>query len=130
VQADVSYRTREVNPFGSSRAREPFEVLDLRVPKEAADVSRRVTDAQLAVLRKFGVELPKETPRGDAGKMLDSLFGRRKKDLCTFKQARVLARAGLRTNLSFAEASAAITALANSRWVASPSVLEQWGPHK
>ena len=129
VQADVAYRTQKVDPFGAPKHRQPFEVLGMKVPTEAADVSRRATQAQMDVLKRYGIDLPKVTSRQDASSLLGALFARRKKDLCTYKQARALARAGLRTNLYFEDAKAAMDALVASKWTVTPEIWEQWGKH-
>lgn len=129
VQADVAYRTQKVDPFGAPKHRQPFEVLGMEVPTDAADVSQRATKTQMDVLKKYGIDLPKVTSRSDASKLLGALFSRRKKDLCTYKQARALARAGLRTNLYFADAKKAMDALVESKWHVTPEIWEQWGKH-
>jgi superfamily II DNA or RNA helicase len=126
VRADLDYRTQEVNPF-SGRSGEAFEILGMKRPTEAADVSQRMTAAQDGLLKKHGVELPKVTARTDASRLIGAMFKRRDRNLCTYKQARILARAGLRTNLYFEDARKAIDALAANKWQSNDEIWEQWG---
>jgi len=58
--------------------------------------------------------------RGQAEAALDAIRARRDRGLCTFKQAKVLARAGLNPDVTFERASAAI----------SPDLADTWGTRR
>lgn len=117
MTASASYRTFQRDPFK-----------ELGVDGEVGeDRGPRATEKQLAAIVNAGLQLPKLPSRREAGRILDELTNRRRKGLCSIKQMRQLARRGLRTDLSFAEARAAMDALAANDWRMSAEIAERWG---
>jgi len=113
IRADVAYRARQVDPFGIVSG-------DTAGP--------RATVGQLSYLEGLRVDLRGHVPsRSEASKLIDEVKDRRRRGLCTYKQARVLAKHGLRTDLEFKDASAAIDAVAAAGWKATPAIHQRWG---
>lgn len=115
--ADVHYRRMEVDPF---------EELDL----DTVDADRRgprASERQASVLAKAGIKGAHALSKREAAKLLDELTRRRQRGLCTIKQMRALRKAGLRGDLSFEEARAAMDALVANRWRVTPEMAERWG---
>lgn len=116
VRAQVAFRAQQVDPFGIVRA-------DSKGP--------RASEAQIRYLRSLGVD-PKDlrTPpsKREASKLIDRLQSRRKRDLCTYKQARLLAKYGLPTELTFAAAREAIDAIAANGWKAPADLVARYQP--
>lgn len=116
--ADVRYRKSTVDPFAELGIDED--------PKRAR--GPRATPAQIDALARAGWTLTeKQFSRAQAADALDALAARRRNGLCSIKQMRVLSRAGVRTDLSFAEAGEAITALKASNWRVTSEIAERWG---
>jgi superfamily II DNA or RNA helicase len=103
IQARVGYRARTVDPF---------EVLGV----EASANGPRATEKQLAFLKRNGLDLSGTPSKRQASKLIDRLIGRRQRGLCTWKQARLLARHGLPPDVSFEDASRAISAIGDNGW--------------
>ena len=82
------------------------------------------TERQVDFLARHGVRLPASSLRRQASAAIDLVQSR---GLCSVKQARVLRRADLRTDLSKGEATAAIDALAAAGWQATPEIQRRWG---
>lgn len=105
ARAEAVYRTRTVNVFG--------EVLgDLHAPSGGP----RATTGQFEYLKKLGVPVQERPSIGEAKAMLDALTSRRKRGLCTYKQAALLAKYGEDVNVSFEQASAIITEIKDRGW--------------
>lgn len=117
LTADVRYR---------KRLRDPFEELgvDGEVGEERGP---RATERQLQAIQRSGLELPKTPSIREAGRIMDELTNRRRKGLCSIRQMRQLARFGLRTDLSFEVAKAAMSALEANDWRMSPDIAERFG---
>ena len=103
----TNVRTEEVDPFG---------ILDI-VPELARGwtYNRTASDKQLALLDKMGVPI-KEYTAAEASQIIGEVINRRSKNMCTFKQAKLLSRFGYRTDTTFAEAKTIIDALAKNNW--------------
>ena len=74
---------------------------------------------QKNLLSKFGVEADylQSLSRGQAGKLLDDLFQRRKNGLATYKQMRILRKWGItQGTVTFTQASEAISYLKTNEW--------------
>lgn len=117
LRAEAAYRAQIVDPFA--------------IVGPAGD-ALVASHAQLDYLQKLGVpekELSRyqQASRQDVSKLINELQRRRREGLCSYKQARTLAKYGLRTDLGFTEASRAITAIANAGWRATPEVVATWG---
>jgi hypothetical protein len=114
IKAQVAYQAQIVDPFGGAFA--------------AREAGPRCTVKQADYLRALGVDVSKYTPsRREAATFLDRIADRRRKGLCSYKQAKVLLRAGLSPDLSFGEARQAIDALAAGGWRATPDMVRRWG---
>lgn len=68
----------------------------------------------------------RETVRTASAKIL-AVTRRRREGLCTLKQAKVLARAGLNPDLTFDAARDALDALSQNRWRVTPDMAARWG---
>ena len=112
IRAEVAYRAQQIDPFGV-------------VCREEGP---RATDAQIDYLRKLKVDLGGYKPsRREASKLIDTIKQRRQKGLCTYAQAKLLAKHGLSPDLSFDDARKAIDAIAANRWTTPRWVYEQFG---
>ncbi len=87
------------------------------------------TAAQRAQLVTLGV--PEDDVRNlssdQAHRMVDKLVMRRRAGLCTYKQARLLARNGLRSDLKFEEARVTIDALVANKWRPTADLTTRYG---
>lgn len=98
----------------------PFDLFDMVPQREPGwHKGKPATARQAETLMKFGV--PEKQIAGlsfcQASQMVGELIGRRQRGLCSFKQARTLARYGYETaNMGFAEASQKMNALAANGW--------------
>lgn len=108
--AKATYRTQIVDPFAV------WDVLPKREP--GWHKGRRPTPKQLAYLEKIGVveNTRERLSFWEASQLIDSAIQRRQKDFCTYKQAAILRRYGLPTEISFTEASRLIDRLAANGW--------------
>lgn len=117
-QAQVAYSAKFVDPFGI-------------MPKDGGRWGahdEQASEAQVEFLRKLGVDKIDRAPnKRQAGKLISELKMRRVKGLCTFKQARLLAKNGLRHDLSFVQAGEAITELAGNGWRVTPDMRVRYG---
>ncbi|MBL8600330.1 MAG: DEAD/DEAH box helicase family protein [Myxococcales bacterium] len=109
--APVAYGVTEVDPFSGLDA-----ILGLVVIRRP-DVEEweAPTDGQIGALMNAGYD-PGGLDRKTASQVLDKIFARRDRGLCSLKQARILSRHGLRHDLSFEDARAALDQLASNRW--------------
>lgn len=116
IKAKVAYSTRNVDPFA---------FLGLRRNGYGGPASEK----QLRFLRNMGVDLEPDTGRYEASAMIDRLQRRRSKNLCSYKQARLLARYGLPDDMLFADARTAIDAIASDeggKWKCPEWVVERF----
>ena len=113
IKAQVAYSTRNVDPFTFLGIEE----------KGGGGVA---SQKQLRFLRNMGVDVDERVARYDASKMIDKLQRRRAKKLCSYKQARLLARHGLPGDLSFDDARTAIDAIAQNNWKAPKWLFERF----
>lgn len=105
VQADVAYIARQVDPFAA-------------LGLQPVDFGPPVSQQQLAFLKNAFKLKPEELPqtKWGASRLIDSLKGRQKKNLCTYRQAVTLSKYGLERDLSFSEAKEALDELAQNGW--------------
>lgn len=103
VTAKAAYRSTEVNPF---------DVFDMKPNKARGwDRAKQLSQKQKDYLRKIGVDPEKHTYT-EGKQILDEVSRRRDEGLCTYKQAKVLAKHGKPTDVTFEEASRIIDGLA------------------
>ena len=108
VRADVNYRKKTIDPF---------DALDLEPSKEYSNLNiKPLTVGQQGWLERCGFDTT-ELSDLEQRRILRELVRRKRKDLCTPKQAAVLKRYGYETrNLSMSDASARLDALARNNW--------------
>jgi len=95
---------------------DPFDVLHLDPVKSRGwDAGRQLTEKQRSLLAKQGIN-PDRVSFAEARQLISEIFRRWDGKLCSFKQAKVLRKYGYDTEVSFAEASATIDALARNGW--------------
>lgn len=106
--ARVNYSTRVISPF---------DAFDLQPVKERGwDNQKKLSEKQLAVLRKQGVNADK-MPYAQAKQLLNTMFQRWENKLATLKQCQLLKKHGYEVKyLSMADASKLISQLAANNW--------------
>jgi hypothetical protein len=99
---------------------DPFDVLALEpVRARGWDQGRQLTEKQRSLLAKQGIN-PENVSFSEGRQLIAEIFRRWDGKLCSFKQAKVLRKYGYDTQVSFAEASATIDALARNGWRCVP----------
>lgn len=101
---------------------DPFDALGVR-PRAGRWGGAPMTDKQISILDKNGIPW-KDLDRGQASQVIDKIFARREKGLCTLKQAKQLMRFGIQPDVTFEQASQIMTALAQARWRPSLAQME------
>lgn len=108
---------------------DPFDVLHLDPVKPRGwDNVKQLTEKQRSLLAKQGIN-PDGISFSQGKQLISEIFRRWDGKLCSFKQAKVLRKYGYGTEVSFAEASATIDALAKNNWrkpVAAPQGDPSW----
>lgn len=108
---------------------DPFDVLHLDPVKPRGwDNVKQLTEKQRSLLAKQGIN-PDNLSFSQGKQLISEIFRRWDGKLCSFKQAKVLRKYGYGTEVSFAEASATIDALAKNGWrkpVAAPQGDPSW----
>ncbi|HEY9173796.1 MAG TPA: DEAD/DEAH box helicase [Verrucomicrobiae bacterium] len=108
---------------------DPFDVLHLDPVKPRGwDNVKQLTEKQRSLLAKQGIN-PDNLSFAQGKQLISEIFRRWDGKLCSFKQAKVLRKYGYGTEVSFAEASATIDALARNGWrkpVAAPQGDPSW----
>lgn len=100
---------------------DPFDVLHLDPVKPRGwDNVKRLTEKQRSLLAKQGIN-PDPLSFSQGKQLISEIFRRWDGKLCSFKQAKVLRKYGYDTEVSFAEASATIEALAKNDWKRPPT---------
>ena len=101
----------------TSTLKDPFVVLGVEPWVERGwNKGRQPTENQLATLERAGVEVENVKTFTQASQLIDTLIKRRGNQQCTFKQAKLLARYGYPTDMTFDDARGAIDALAANNW--------------
>jgi superfamily II DNA or RNA helicase len=112
LQAQVQYTVREFNPF---------DVLHLSHTKDDEWSERFggkiASEKQIAALKKFKVDLPKDCTSHQASRLLGACIVRSKKGLASYGQVKVLTKFGIPAiNVSFRHASEMIEAVKANGW--------------
>lgn len=110
--ATARFRTVEIDPFSILGA----------VARPGRWGGMPVTDRQAEMLDRVGIDVS-AYDRGQASELISRIIDRRQAGLCSYKQARLLAKAGLNPDVPFDVASAAIDELARNRWRAPESLM-------
>jgi superfamily II DNA or RNA helicase len=130
-RADVRERERQqAHVIAAAKyrmvTRDPFAELGIDTsPKDES--GPRATEPMIAAITRSGLMLDKVPSVKEAKKILDELTNRRRRGLCTIKQARLLRTKGLRDDLSFDEARDAMNLLAGNDWRVSAELAERFG---
>ena len=93
------------------------------------DNCRQLTEKQRSLLAKQGIN-PDGISFSQGKQLIAEIFRRWDGKLCSFKQAKVLRKYGYGTEVSFAEASATIDALAKNGWQRQPMQVAATVPTK
>lgn len=106
--AKVKYSAKSINPF---------DVFDIQPVRERGwDNGRTLSEKQRALLSRQGVD-PDTLPYAQGRQVLNTMFDRWKKKLCTLKQADLLTKHGIECkDMTMDRASKIITAIANNGW--------------
>jgi superfamily II DNA or RNA helicase len=115
AKAETAYRKTVVDPFGC---------ID-----EADRHGSPASSGQIDCLRSFGAQIDESnlpTSR-QASKMIDKLVDRRRRGLATYKQAKLLRKHDLTTDIPIREASQVIDALAANGWRVTPQLRAKYG---
>ena len=107
LKAQAEWQAKTVNPF---------DVLQITPRAERGwERGKQLSEKQRAVLLKQGID-PDGRPYHECKQVLDEIFGRWDRGLCSFKQANVLKRYGYPPDLSRSDAHTVLDALARNRW--------------
>jgi type I site-specific restriction endonuclease len=105
--ANAKFSTHSVDPF------DVFQVQPARA--RGWDSGRTLSEKQRSLLTKQGID-PDSLPYAQAKQIIGEIISRWDKNLCSFKQAKILKRYGYDVNVTFEEASKRIDALKNNNW--------------
>jgi superfamily II DNA or RNA helicase len=95
----------------------PFDIMDIAPKREPAwHKGRKPSDAMKEVLSNAGVPVTDKTSWWEAHLVIEEIVSRRKKGLCTFKQAKWLEKHGYSGQTSFKECQKIINAWAANGW--------------
>jgi superfamily II DNA or RNA helicase len=111
VKVKAQYSTSSLNPF---------DLLDIAPPRAVANVKAPPTDRQVEWLQQQGVDTAGMSQE-EAGVLVGELKRRYGNNQCSFKQAKILAKRGLSTEVTRTEAKAMIDEIAQK---------EGWGQPK
>lgn len=119
ITAQARYQTTKVNPF------DVFDIVPNREP--GWHKGRKPTPKMAAYLVKCGLAEKDiaELSFAKAGQLIGEINSRRDKGLCTYKQAKLLAKYGESTDVGFSEASQRIDAIARNGWKPLPKTEQQ-----
>jgi len=94
----------------------PFDILHLE-PQRARgwDIGKPISEKMDSFLQKQGINTDKLNYT-EAKQIIGEIIGRRDKDQCTFKMAKILRKHGLPTNVKFQQAKEWIDAIAQNGW--------------
>jgi hypothetical protein len=101
------------------RAVSAFEVLDVPLVRSRgvfASIPPTTKQRTLLMGNGFSASDLATMSSREASQVIDAIMKRRRDNLCSVKQAKVLAKYGERTDVSFAEASRIIDAIAKNGW--------------
>lgn len=120
IQVGARYAVQDISPFGLLETRDPGRI--------GADASAK----QRELLSRWGVQVDPGKPlsQRQASAIIGKLIERREKGMCTYKQARLLAKHGLRSDVPFDTASKIITYLSDNGWRATPQLLAKYGARR
>tara|TARA_R110002073_G_scaffold299012_2_gene465811 strand:+ start:18775 stop:20328 length:1554 start_codon:yes stop_codon:yes gene_type:complete len=106
ITAKVTYQARELNPF---------DVLQISMPKNVWMGAKPLTGNQKSMLERNGISVS-NVDHHTQRVLFKELVRRRKQNLCTYKQAKLLQKHGYTGKETFTEASKIIDKLAANNW--------------
>jgi len=113
VVARVKYTTTAINPF---------DLFDLKpVQMRGWDEGKHLSEKQCNLLRRQGLN-PDDYNYAEGRQLINNLFFRWDKKLCTLKQAAALKKRGLPVNITMKQASVLLDALSQNHWKRTPEV--------
>ncbi len=107
IVAKAAFKMKSVDPF------DVFDIVPAREP--AWHRGRKPTERMASAIEKMGIDTSRMT-FWQAHEILEEAGKRRAKNLCTFKQAKILRKHGFSSDVSFADASATIDKIVASGW--------------
>lgn len=111
VKAQASYSKKSIDPF------DVFEITPRREPGWFK--GKPLTPKMNSMLENAGIDT-KHLTFAQGKQLIGEICARREKNLCSYKQAKTLAKYGERTDVGFKEASALIDAIAKNGWKPLP----------
>lgn len=108
-----------------SFVRDPFAILGLDTP--AVTDGRKATKKQRAELIALGLDEKFDVSAKAAPQIKKELMDRKRRGLCSLKQARELAKRGLRTDLTHAETNYVFDVFKATGWETTPELAEKYG---
>jgi superfamily II DNA or RNA helicase len=122
-RAEHQRRIRSVGVFYEAPRLDINDLLDAVTDAgDGGDTSNPASLKQVLTLRGAGLEVPDAISKHAASALFNVLEKRRAAGLCTIKQARRLRSYGLRDDVSFADASQALDAIASNGWRPPPAL--------
>jgi superfamily II DNA or RNA helicase len=116
VKAQAKFTCKIVDPF------DVFDLAPLREPPWLR--GRKPSEAMTGILERAGIGTENLT-YSQAKRLIGGVIDRRKKGLCTFRQARTLARHGLPMDVTFSVADEALGELSRNNWHVTDSLRER-----
>lgn len=135
ARKDVAQKKLRANVIAHARSSrwevDPFDAFGITAPRTSyAGQPARPDQVERLVQKGIKPEDAARMGRSEATALIGEMNRRFKAGLCTLKQARVLARAGLRTDVSFADAGFLITNLAGNSWRPTEWMRAEWSPRR
>lgn len=114
IQARATFRRTKIDPF------QALDVVPINRPGYYR--KKEATQGQKELLLKFKLEQDEiaNLDRWNASQLIGQLIERRRKNLCSYKQAKLLAKFGERTDVPFEYASERIDKIAKNGWKPLP----------
>jgi superfamily II DNA or RNA helicase len=108
IIATAKFGTKNVNPF---------DVFDISPTREPGWFKgKRPTERMVAMLEKAGIADAAKKSFWECKQLIGEMVKRRERGLCSYKQAKILAKYGYDGSQSFQEASGIIDRLAKNNW--------------
>lgn len=117
-QREKLRQIRGKTTYTVGKAVDPFAVMDIKPARVPGwHQGKPATEAQIATLKKFGIEPPKDIGLSHASQLIDEAISRARNGKPSFKQAKILKRFGFNASeMTFEQASSAIGRLAANGW--------------
>lgn len=118
IAVQANYETETVEPFSNTVVdAAAASILGCDASVARAGSGEPATQLQINILQRAGIKAEwARLTRPQASALVDGVMERRRRGLCTVKQARVLLNRGLNPDVSFELARLAIDQIAANRW--------------